>query len=101
MINGSSLHKNGDGAVFYDSGSAVCVKIRTKFLRGMGDRIVFSSFYFDGFTLIDSGTGDYQHISKPVPDRFRQDIESIQSLIFGLTLFDGPDEVFWFRVKEG
>lgn len=30
MINGSSLHKNGDGAVFYDSGSAVCVKIRTK-----------------------------------------------------------------------
>ena len=36
-----------------------------------------------------------------VPDRFRQDIESIQSLIFGLTLFDGPDEVvFCFRVKE-
>lgn len=56
-----------------------------------GDRIVFSSFYFDGFTLIDSGTGDYQHISivfdKPVPDRFRQDTESIQSLIFGLTGF--------------
>lgn len=67
-----------------------------------GDRIVFSSFYFDGFTLIDNGTGDYQHISKPVPDRFRQDIESIQSLIFWLTLFDGPDEVvFCFRVKEG
>ena len=36
-----------------------------------------------------------------VPDRFRQDIESIQSLIFGLTLFDGPDEVFWFPFAVG
>lgn len=46
-------------------------------------RIVFGSFYFDGFTLIDGMTEEYRHVAvgfdRPTPVRLRQDIEAIQS----------------------
>ena len=52
------------------------------FTRDSG-RIIFGSFYFDGFTLIDGTTEEYAHIAvnldRPVPARLRQDIESIQT----------------------
>lgn len=47
------------------------------------DRIIFGSFYFDGFTVMDRNLKDYEHIAihldRAVPVNARKDIESVQS----------------------